>query len=985
MKRNDLYGSSSVVAILICCLLAPFIYAQSGWIQQQSLNMSLNAIQTMRNDQGEILGYVVGNQNYVAQLTNAGYQWTRLPVPDSAFIFNNLHFVTPSLGWVVGNRGAIYQTNDGGTSWTYRNRNSANNQKYTTAELIACAFYQINASTFTGWVAGSSGQIWKSVDAGENWFKDNLNRSTTNEITETIYDLTLIGLQVGYAVASQGKIFRTNTINTGWLEEAAPTNNVLSAFSLFDRTTAWIAGENGTILYSSSLPGNWTTIAPDTLTVDINGIAHLTKSEAYVVGDGGLVLHTADAGKNWRSFHLGAKNLHEVFALDPDNIWIVGQNGANFYSEGTIAFGANPITANERLPVGTRRKISFVTTFNSRIDIDFDDGTGWSPIPDAQNLVASTGEFDWTIPNRPSLTCRLRIRSTAKSQVRPVVSETFHIPDPQKPVITIDTTGIQAQKGQNFVLPPATITDNNAVSAFLFYRSGGDSGYREKVLDKIGVSLFQDTIFAHEGNDFAIDERGLEFYIRAVDASPDANDTTFGTPGNPIYVPVRLTSFQNDVLRSDPNNGGDGEIYQMITIPYKLDDDNIKKTLEDDLGSYDPHQWRLWFWLTEEARYGEFTKTDIGAFTQGKSFWLASTKDKFFSDAGQSYKPDTVNISLRPGWNQIGHPFAFPVRVEDILAATADAAGVSDIYGYSNKWGEPVPTLERGKGYFIQNRRTADLVLTIPPVATTLSKSSKPEITFLKEGWHIQLCVQAERAIDDYNFIGAHQSSTAEWDQYDQPEPPPPPGEYVSLSFPHHDWQTFPDEYTTDFRSASVEAEVWNVNIAGNLTGAATKLEARGLESLPREFTAFLLDEKLGFAQNLREKPDYTFVLPRNHKELKVVIGKADLIQQNYLPNRQTPIAYGLSPNFPNPFNFATAIGFGLPSANVVTLQVYDMLGREIRTLVRNRDMAPGFHVEVWDGKDRNGATVASGVYFYRLRAVGFSQIRKMLLVRNTP
>ncbi|HTY58741.1 MAG TPA: T9SS type A sorting domain-containing protein [Bacteroidota bacterium] len=85
---------------------------------------------------------------------------------------------------------------------------------------------------------------------------------------------------------------------------------------------------------------------------------------------------------------------------------------------------------------------------------------------------------------------------------------------------------------------------------------------------------------------------------------------------------------------------------------------------------------------------------------------------------------------------------------------------------------------------------------------------------------------------------------------------------------------------------------------------------------------------------------------------------------------------YRLGQNYPNPFNPATTITFNLPSRGAVSLAVYDVLGRRVATLV-DGNLPAGAHTAVWDGR-----SCATGVYFYRLRAEGFAQTKKMLLLR---
>jgi C1A family cysteine protease len=93
------------------------------------------------------------------------------------------------------------------------------------------------------------------------------------------------------------------------------------------------------------------------------------------------------------------------------------------------------------------------------------------------------------------------------------------------------------------------------------------------------------------------------------------------------------------------------------------------------------------------------------------------------------------------------------------------------------------------------------------------------------------------------------------------------------------------------------------------------------------------------------------------------------------------PGSYQLRQNYPNPFNPNTTIDYELPARSMVTLTVYDVLGRTINVLV-NRAMPAGRHSVQWTGRDYYGKPVSSGVYFYRLVADDHTQTRKMLLLK---
>jgi len=93
------------------------------------------------------------------------------------------------------------------------------------------------------------------------------------------------------------------------------------------------------------------------------------------------------------------------------------------------------------------------------------------------------------------------------------------------------------------------------------------------------------------------------------------------------------------------------------------------------------------------------------------------------------------------------------------------------------------------------------------------------------------------------------------------------------------------------------------------------------------------------------------------------------------------PSMFELSQNRPNPFNPTTTIDFYIESQSDVRLEVFNVLGQLVKTLV-DRSMAPGQYSVVWDGTDTNGARMASGVYLYRLKSGDASLTKKMVLLK---
>jgi hypothetical protein len=94
-----------------------------------------------------------------------------------------------------------------------------------------------------------------------------------------------------------------------------------------------------------------------------------------------------------------------------------------------------------------------------------------------------------------------------------------------------------------------------------------------------------------------------------------------------------------------------------------------------------------------------------------------------------------------------------------------------------------------------------------------------------------------------------------------------------------------------------------------------------------------------------------------------------------------TPTAFRLNGNHPNPFNPMTKISFSLPASHPVKLSVYTLDGRRIATLI-DEPRGPGEHEVTWNGRDDNGRAMASGSYLYRIQAGPYSQVKKMTLMK---
>ena len=148
--------------------------------------------------------------------------------------------------------------------------------------------------------------------------------------------------------------------------------------------------------------------------------------------------------------------------------------------------------------------------------------------------------------------------------------------------------------------------------------------------------------------------------------------------------------------------------------------------------------------------------------------------------------------------------------------------------------------------------------------------------------------------------------------------------------------------------------------------GEWTELPADGIERVDLTFT--YLDEAI--------EPDESYVY---RVEYESAGSRSLLFQTDAVETPAMPLS--LEQNVPNPFNPVTEIRYYLPVAVEVRLEIFDISGRLVMTLADGRQ-AKGWQTARWDGSDAGGRSVASGVYFYRLRAGREILSKKMILLR---
>jgi hypothetical protein len=164
----------------------------------------------------------------------------------------------------------------------------------------------------------------------------------------------------------------------------------------------------------------------------------------------------------------------------------------------------------------------------------------------------------------------------------------------------------------------------------------------------------------------------------------------------------------------------------------------------------------------------------------------------------------------------------------------------------------------------------------------------------------------------------------------------------------------------------TIPSAAGDADICISALGVEVPLKASG------EIARLVLKPSGDIAATVRIKSIDIRNLDNNKKEIVVT----EEVEAPFVPK-----AAALMQNFPNPFNPSTTLAFDVAQAGNVTIQVYDVSGRLVVTLL-NAHKEIGRHRVEWNGKNASGSLVPSGIYFYRMRAAGFEVTKKMILVR---
>jgi hypothetical protein len=530
--------------------------------------------------------------------------------------------------------------------------------------------------------------------------------------------------------------------------------------------------------------------------------------------------------------------------------------------------------------------------------------------------------------------------------------------------LALKLTHIEPSAGSDLPVVIPVPDDYKPTVGRLYYRLTGQPDFQVANL-VVSDSVLTASIPA----DF-ITLRGVEYYLYVSDGRNDGFYPEINPMSDPAAIRVRVERQTSPVELQKM-------VYKMISLPLQPEEPSVRALLFDDFGEYNKQVWRISRYNTPVRTYAEFPAF-ADEMTAGFGFWIISRQNVRF-DVENSWSTEAdgpFGLRLDPGWTQMGNPFAFPVRWSEINGSALVEAPVA----YDGRdYRYDVEVIQPWEGYFVHNPGDSAVILSVPPIEAGDRVARTDPLVCGDGEYRLQLSasVPETKLVDGWNYLGLLKGAESGTDPKDFFEAPPI-GDFVRLSIVENG-----ERFAGNFKSPFSEGNRWEMEVGSTLPGNVdVKVRLSDAGQLGDSTRFYVLDRDCGrlvtsevrsFAVRLDDR------YPVRH--FSVLIGSENYARKYSEGIPLVPLSFALEQNFPNPFNPETTVRYQLPAACRVELEIYNILGRKIRSLV-SREEEAGEKSVVWDGRDDFGRIVAGGVYMTRLRAGGFTATKKMILLR---
>ncbi|QQS36570.1 MAG: choice-of-anchor D domain-containing protein [Ignavibacteriales bacterium] len=680
-------------------------------------------------------------------------------------------------------------------------------------------------------------------------------------------------------------------------------------------------------------------------------------------------LQTYQLSVNFSPLSTGTKSAYIIFESDspgsPDTLFLTGTAGSTSLMISTSLLDFGTVDTDNF----TDRQLTITNTGTEPVAVLLPLIIG---LNQSEFSILNVSEFPDTLVQSEVKNVQLRFSPTSsgtKSAQMQILSNAPSSPDVvdlQGIAVTGITVEVPAAPmlGQNVlmnVVPPAGF---QPTSGEIFYRVAGELAYNNSPLTLQGTNYLADIPPQF------VTIKGLQFYIIFTDGSTTVTYPTTNPQVQPAVLEVSVPLFP--FALTIPNS-----VYRMVSVPLQVADPGILSVFSDDFGQYDSTVWRIFRWQSLLNEYAEFPDMP-DQITPGKAFWLIHSEGRTF-DVDNAVSMESLNdfmITLAPNsWTQIGNPFAFIIDWASLLDTLSlplyswnpDSLDYEMNLNYLDPW----------EGYFVRNNYSQSVTIAIPPIRAIIDKKNPGNTTFANGEFLIKINsgIDGIKYKDNQNYVGMINDQNNPHSQ--KLLEPPPITNDIRLSIIENN-----KRYAQNTVGVNPDGAVWMLTLNTSHLNKDVVLNFEELSSLPDGFEIYLFDMDREISIPTYNNTATLKLTKANAKNLKLIIGTAEFAKENSGNIPLTPVDFILNQNYPNPFNPSTSISYSLRERSVVTIEIFDLLGRKIKTILNSESQSSGNHIVYWNGLNESGENVSSGVYLYRLKANEFINTKKMMLIK---
>ena len=469
-------------------------------------------------------------------------------------------------------------------------------------------------------------------------------------------------------------------------------------------------------------------------------------------------------------------------------------------------------------------------------------------------------------------------------------------------------------------------------------------------------------------------ESGVAYRYRVVATD---NDQQVSLLSNEVTALLYPNSLPVNVSRTF-GDGTASSNYRLIALPCETSQP-VAETFTGEVGdAWDAY----WDDGSDTDFLVRFDNSNTFTFAPGRGFWGIANEPwtvqqdiptvDLRSRSGELF----ITVPVHPGWNIISNPLDRDLRWNAVQAANDGLT--QPIWRFDGSFQEvnTFASAQSGEAFYYNNIRGSSFVeLPYGQAASSASlRAEKDAPSYLT--LTARVTEGPDLGVSSRIAVGSQRGALGGVDEADVIAPPPS-FEAVSLLVTANDANARARQrlLKRSVQAPSADGHAYDLDLRAE-PGTLVELRA---DNLPPSQAVRLVNRANGETVDLNTESSVTWTVQKENTALTLLAGTDAFVkaeQKRLLPDDLT-----LWPNYPNPFTRSTTIEYTIPKDAHVQLQVYDILGRRVATLVDERQ-ASGLHTVQWNGTGGSGQPLASGIYFGRIIVDGQTATRKMTLVR---